>query len=158
MTHTRQPELTLERFEALVAAYGGELERFPERERARACALVLRSRDARRMLEAARALDAVLTSARAAVGPRAALESRLARIPELHAQERPLIALLPFRSRTRAFVAAAAAMLLGIAGSRVVPEEPSEATTAAVDAADVGSLAFADELFEELMMQEGELE
>lgn len=147
----------MDRFETLVAAYGGELERFPEREQARARALVLRSREARGMLEAARALDIVLASARAATMPlRPALAQRLASIPTEHAQERPLIALLPFRSRARAFMAAAAAMLLGIAGSRVVPEEPThESAPPAVDVAGVGSLAFADELFEELMNEEG---
>ena len=43
MADTKQPELSMERFEALVGAYGCDLDRFPLRERAAAKALVLRS-------------------------------------------------------------------------------------------------------------------
>ena len=152
MADTQQPELSLERFEALVAAYGGDFTRYPERERAGAEALVARSRDARRIFEAARAFDSLLQAARAELPTRLELVARLGAIPSAYTQERSVVALLPFRSRGRAWLAAAAAMLLGIAGSRVMPEETRETTT---EHADMGTLGFVDELFEELIFEGG---
>ena len=151
MADTQQPEFSLERFEALVAAYGGDFSRYPERERACAEALVARSRDARRIFEAARAFDSLLRSARAELPPRLELMARLGASPIRH-EERSVVALLPFRSRGRAWLAAAAAMLLGIAGSRVLPEEARERTT---EQADMSALGFVDELFEELVREGG---
>ena len=152
MADTQQPEVSLERFEALVAAYGGDFTRYPERERAGAEALVARSRDARRIFEAARAFDALLHSARAELPSRLELVARLGTIPSTYAQERSVVALLPFRSRGRAWLAAAAAMLLGIAGSRILPEEARDPTS---EHADMGALGFIDELFEELILEGG---
>jgi len=152
MADTQQPEFSLARFEALVAAYGGDFSRYPVRERAGAEALVARSRDARRIFEAARAFDSLLRSARAELPPRLELMARRGASPIRHAPERSVVALLPFRSRGRAWLAAAAAMLLGIAGSRVLPEEARERTT---EQADMSALGFVDELFEELVLEGG---
>ena len=160
MTDTRQPELSLERFEALVESYGGDIDRFPTRERTAARALVLRSREARRMLDAARALDAVLASTRDGL-PSAELERALLEIPRMHAQERRVPAVLPFRSRTRTLLAAAAVLVAGVWSARMLPdEEPvaalgaeDEVTTLATESevaaldADQELVAFADELW-----------
>ena len=48
MADTKEPELSLERFGALVEAYGADFERFPLRERSAAKALLLRSRAGKR--------------------------------------------------------------------------------------------------------------
>ena len=156
MADTQQPELTLERFEALVAAYGGDFARYPERERAGAEALVTRSREARRIFEAAGAFDALLRSARAELPPRMELVARLGNIPATYAQTRSVVSLLPFRTRSRAFLAAAAAVLLGVAGGRAVPAADDDALRVAE--ADVSSLGFLDELLDDLTLDEGELE
>lgn len=147
MTDTRQPELSLARFEQLVEAYGGDIDRFPLRERVAAKALVLRSQEARRVLDAARALDALLASARErASSPQ--LEAALAAIPETYVQERHKgAAILPFRSRLMAGLAAAAALALGIwSGGTGGDEELDDL----VEQAEIASVAFSDELFMEL--------
>jgi len=148
MADIRQPELSLERFEALVEAYGGDLERFPSAERGRAKALVLRSRDARRMLEAARAFDRLLEEARD-FGPSVELEQALLEIPARHGQASRGLVMLPFRSRKLAWLAAAASLLLGAFSGRALPESTASDDNA-VEQAEIVSLAFADELFEEL--------
>jgi hypothetical protein len=150
MADIRQPELSLERFEALVEAYGGDLERFPSQERARAKALVLRSRDARRLLEAAHALDVLLEDARDGA-PSIALEQALLEIPARHRQASRGVILLPFRSRKLAWLSAAAALALGAFSGRALPEGSGDET---VEQADIASLAFADELLEELGYEE----
>lgn len=160
MADTQQPELTLERFEALVAAYGGDFARYPERERAGAEALVARSREARRIFEAARALDALLRSARAELPPRMELEARLGSIPKVYAQERSVITLLPFRTRGRAVLAAAAAVLLGVMSGRALPADSAVEHAAndgqvVADQADMGMLGFLDELLDDLVLDEG---
>lgn len=147
MTDTRQPELSLERFEKLVESFGGDVDRFPARERAPAKALVLRSQEARRMLDAARALDAMLALARDG-SPSVELESALAEIPRRHVQQRPVATLLPFRSRNVGYLAAAAALLLGVL-SGVVGATESE-PSAAVESSEVAAFAFADELASDL--------
>lgn len=147
MTDTRQPELSLARFEQLVESYGGDIDRFPLRERAAAKALVLRSPEARRVLDAARALDALLASARERV-PSPKLEAALAAIPDRYPQDRlDAVTLLPFRSRVMAALAAAAALALGIwSGGTTSGDENDEL----VEQAEVASVAFGDELFLEL--------
>lgn len=157
-----QPELTLERFAALVEAYGGDVERFPERERALARALSLRSGEAHRMLEGARALDDLLVSARAdtmRLRP-VLLEEALERIPERFPQIRPPLVILPFRTPFRAALAAAAALLLGVFSERYVPATMLDDAEPGVrsEQADMGSLTFADDLFDELGASEGERE
>jgi len=156
-----QPELTLERFAALVEAYGGDVERFPERERARARALSLRSREARRMLEGARALDDLLVSARADTMrvETARLARALESIPEQFPQIRPPLVILPFRTPLRAALAAAAALLLGVFSEQLTPALGLEGEAGArTEQADMGALTFADELFEELATPEGDAE
>lgn len=147
MADIGQPELSSERFQALVEAYGGDLERFPAGERVRAKALVLRSPEARRMLEAARAFDALLEEARDA-GPDIMLSQALLEIPERHAQSSRGL-LLPFRSRKMAWLAAAASLGLGALSGQAVPAAEEETTAQA----EVTALAFADQLFEELAGQ-----
>jgi len=55
--------LTLGRFKALAASYGGDLERWPERFRREAATLTASSVAARRILEAERELDAAIAGA-----------------------------------------------------------------------------------------------
>lgn len=163
MADTKEPELSLERFGALVEAYGADFERFPVRERSAAKALLLRSRDAQRLLQAAQAFDGILASARENL-PTPELEARLDSIPERFAQERAGGRLLPFRSRQQTVLAAAAAVLLGLLGGRYAPDEaePSDTTDSAelasadsVEQTDLASLTFADDLFDDLTPQEG---
>ena len=164
MADTKQPELSLERFAALVEAYGADFERFPLHERSAAKALLLRSREARELLSAAQAFDTILAAARENL-PTPALEARLDSIPQRFAQERARPRLLPFRSRQQTVLAAAAAVLLGLLGERYAPDDTLEldATTQQVDGAsadgadqaDIASLTFADDLFDDLTPEEG---
>ncbi len=151
MADTEQPELSLERFAALVEAYGSDLERYPLRERAAAKALVLHRPEARRMLEAARALDALLVSARDERDS-LELETRLSRIPQRHRQVRVGIALLPFRSRRSAGLAAAAAVALGIVTGQFVPNATDDGDQLEPASA---SLTFADDLLQDFTSVEG---
>jgi hypothetical protein len=158
MADTKQPELSLERFGALVEAYGGDLERFPERERVPAKALVLRSREARRLLEAASTFDELLASAREHV-TRVDFETLLMRIPEQHAQQRTLISLLPFRSLGRASLAAAAAVALGLISGQLGSDTTEVASAGlSIEQAELSALTFGDELLDELTDAEGSAE
>ncbi|MEQ8435592.1 MAG: hypothetical protein RIA71_15275 [Oceanicaulis sp.] len=56
--------MTLERFSALCAAYGGDLERWPKAEREAGRALAQTTPEARDVLQQARALDGALDQAR----------------------------------------------------------------------------------------------
>lgn len=153
MADTKRPELSIERFALLVEAYGSDLERFPTQERAAAKALVLRTPEARRMLEAARALDVLLASARDAHDT-VELESALGQIPERHRQVRLGIVFLPFRSRRQAGIAAAAAVALGLLtgqfASGTATDDADEIEQASV------SLTFADGLLQDLTSVEAE--
>jgi hypothetical protein len=146
MADTEQPELSIERFQALVEAYGGDLERFPQRERARARELLRRDESAQRLVQAARAFDSVLEEARLDVSP--SLIDRLSAIPHQHAQQAPVLRLLPFHSSRQTWLAAAAAVLLGLLGGEYLDEEPLGA-----DSADISGLTFADDLFEDLTLE-----
>ncbi|HEY6876397.1 MAG TPA: hypothetical protein VI299_00175 [Polyangiales bacterium] len=152
MADTEQPELTLTRFRALVEAYGGDLERFPRREREAARALLARSDDAQHLLQAARSFDLLLAEARADVSP-AALIERLVAIPSQHAQRMPAVRLLPFHSLKQTWLLAAAALLLGVLGGGYVSHDVTS-----TEGADLSVLTFADDLFEDLTWQEGELQ
>lgn len=158
MTDTKQPEPSLERFGALVEAYGSDIERFPEPERAPAKSLVMRSREARRVLEAARAFDQLLEAARERVDC-VELESALKRIPLRHRQEASLLGLLPARSFGWASFVAAAVALLGFLSGQLgeVASEGAEVgeTSARVEQAELASFVFSDELFSELTSEEG---
>jgi len=164
MADTKQPELSLERFAALVEAYGAEFDRFPLHERTAAKALLLRSREARELLSAAQAFDGILAAARENL-PTPELEARLDDIPQRFAQERVRPRLLPFRSRQQTALAAAAAVLLGLLGEHYAPDDALELDSSAqwVDSTsddgatstDIASLTFADDLFDDLTPQEG---
>lgn len=164
MADTKEPELSLERFGALVEAYGADFERFPVRERSAAKALLLRSREAQRLLQAAQAFDDILASARENL-PTVELEARLDSIPERFLQERTGGRLLPFRSRQQTVLAAAAAVLLGLLGGRYAPDaavDPSNGADSTeltnedgAEQTDFASLTFADDLFDDLAPQEG---
>jgi hypothetical protein len=71
-----KPALSPERFSALAAAYGGDLRRWPEPERAAAQAMAQASALARAQLDEESALDAVLDGARVAA-PSMALRRRI---------------------------------------------------------------------------------
>jgi hypothetical protein len=148
MADTEQPELSIERFQALVEAYGGDLERFPQRERAGARELLRRDAAAQRLVQAARAFDLVLEEARLDVSP--ALLERLSAIPRQHAQGASVVRLLPFRSAKQTWLAAAAAVVLGLLGE-YASDQPS------YDGADLSALTFADDLFDDLALQEGDV-
>jgi hypothetical protein len=148
MADTEQPELSLARFQALVEAYGGDVERFPQRERAGARELLRRDELAQRLVQAAHAFDAVLEEARLDLSP--ALVEKLSAIPSQYAQSAPVLRLLPFRSARQTWLAAAAAVLLGLLGE-YASEEPSH------DSADISALTFADDLFDDLASQEGDV-
>jgi hypothetical protein len=163
MADTKEPELSLERFGALVEAFGADFERFPLRERSAAKALLLRSREAQQLLLAAQAFDGILASARENL-PTVELEARLDTIPERFVQERAGGRLLPFRSRQQTVLAAAAAVLLGLLGGGYAPDgaaEPNTPDSAQLTSAesaeqtDIASLTFADDLFDDLAPQEG---
>lgn len=153
MPDTEQPELGIERLKALVEAYGGDVERFPQRERAAARELLARSESARRLLEAARAFDDVLEQARLDVSP--ALLERLSSIPRRHAQQVSVVRLLPFRSARQTWLAAAAAVLLGLLGGEYASDELASSDDVA--SADISALTFADDLFGDLTVQEGDV-
>ncbi|HEX5657225.1 MAG TPA: hypothetical protein VFX59_08515 [Polyangiales bacterium] len=147
MADTEQPELSIERFQALVEAYGGDVERFPLRERAGARELLRRDAAAQRLVQAARAFDSVLEEARLDVSP--AVIDKLSAIPHQYKQNAPVLRLLPFRSARQTWLAAAAAVLLGLV-REYASDEP------AVDSADISALTFADDLFDDLT-QEGDV-
>lgn len=158
MADIEQPELTLERFRALVEAYGGNLERFPARERAAARELLARSESARQLVEAASAFDQVLADARADSQVSSDVYERFGRIPSQHSQRTPVLRLLPFRSPKQTWLLAAAAVLLGVLGGGY--DAVSGASKGSVDSAqaEIASLAFADDLFDDLSVQEGDLQ
>jgi hypothetical protein len=77
--------LDLERFKELLAAYGARLERFPERERPAARALLASSEAARSLARAESTLDDVFAAApAAALSP--SLARKLAELPIRHAR------------------------------------------------------------------------
>ncbi|MDB4972924.1 MAG: hypothetical protein JWN48_1265 [Myxococcaceae bacterium] len=158
MPGTKQPELSIERFGALVEAYGGNLDRFPERERTAAKALALRSKEAQELLAAARVFDSLLASARDDL-PSVELEQTLARIPERFTQQRSSARLLPFRTHARAGFAAAAAVLLGLLSGQLATGEDSassDETALSSAQADIAQVSFGDELFNDLTGYAGE--
>jgi len=85
MSHT---SIDLERLGTLLDAYGGDPERWPDRERADALALLARSADARRLHEQALRLDAVLDALPAAA-PSPELEERIVAAARATAQDAP---------------------------------------------------------------------
>lgn len=155
MADTEQPELSLERFRALVEAYGGDLERFPKSEREAARELLQRSDSARALVDAARTFDQLLFDARHDTAPSALIE-RLGQIPAQHTQRGRVVRLLPFSGK-QTWLLAAAAVLLGVLGGNY---SDSELSASVLDNApsDISSLAFADDLYDDLTTSEGELQ
>jgi hypothetical protein len=122
--------MTLERFTAMVDAYGATPERWPEAERAGALALLAQSSDARTLRDAAAALDTMLDRAPPAT-PDAELERRvLARTPRAK--------VAPLRPRRRTGLVAAVA--LAAAASLAVWLVRRPAQTPALDPAVVAEL------------------
>ena len=72
--------MSLERFAALVEAYGGDLDRWPEAERFAAISFAGRSEEARTLLSDAHGLDFLLSRLDAPPVPSAALRERVAEL------------------------------------------------------------------------------
>ena len=101
-------DMTLDRFAALLDAYGADPARWPDAERAGAHALLDRSAEARARRDAAAALDALRD--RAAAAPSSALAARiLAQAPPA-----PRAKVVRLRARVAAAVGLAAAASLAI--------------------------------------------
>jgi hypothetical protein len=99
--------MTLDRFAVLLEAYGADPARWPDAERAAACALLDRSSEARARRDAAAALDALLDRA-AAVEPSSTLAARIL----AQAPRRPKV--IRLRARVGAAVGLAAAASLAL--------------------------------------------
>ena len=100
-------DMTLDRFAALLEAYGADPARWPDAERAAARALLERSSEARMRRDAAAALDALLDRAATAQPSSALAERILARAPA-----RPKV--IRLRARVVAAVGLAAAASLAL--------------------------------------------
>lgn len=114
-----------ERFEHLLAAYGGDFRRWPAEERAAAAAFAAQDADAAAALTAAKALDEALDHARATPGDTSLLAARvLAQAP------RP-----PPWLDKRAMLALAACAVLGVmlgyGGGLMAPVDVDDAYFAA---------------------------
>lgn len=82
--------MNIERLRALLDAYGGSIERWPQNERAAAQAFIESSEDARRLLRNATALDRVLDAAETLPTTRGLEERILATFPEHPRKRWPL--------------------------------------------------------------------
>jgi hypothetical protein len=116
--------ITLERFKDLVAAYGADPARWPERERVAALGLLERSGKARRLMDEAQAIDRLLDlSPTVAVTPE--LQSRI--LAQLHPRASSasvagfLAALLPGRPAWLPAAALMASLALGLAVGTFAP-------------------------------------
>ena len=156
MADTEQPELTLERFRSLVEAYGSDLERFPSRERAAARQLLVRSDSARKLVEARHVRPGAGGRARGLGHAFDGVDGETRADPRQHAQRTPVLRLLPFRSPKQTWLLAAAAVLLGVLGGGY--DAVSSSSSVDTAQADIVSLAFADDLFDDLSVQEGDLQ
>lgn len=114
-----------ERFDQLLAAYGGDLGRWPAEDRTAAAAFAAQDADAAAALKEAAALDRVLDSAREDAPDTSALTARiLAQAPRA----------LPWLDRRAMFALAACAVfgvVLGYGGGLLAPAEVDEAYFAA---------------------------
>jgi hypothetical protein len=102
-------DLTIERFTALLEAYGADPARWPDAERAGAHVLLERSAEARARRDAAAALDGLLDRAATTQPSRALAERILAQAPRA-----PRAKVVPMRARGAAVVGLAAAASLAI--------------------------------------------
>lgn len=144
--------LELERFRALVEAYGGRFELWPEDERELGRALLLESAEARALVRAEADLDARL-AAELAPEPSPELWRRLNEIPARVPQRRPFWRLRGFWIPAVGWALAAAigfgwgleaapldASLLG-ADSEAVTSDTTAGDSPALDTDDLGALA-----------------
>lgn len=167
---TMDKEITLERFKAIVDAYGASAERWPPSERKGALALLAASPEARACLAEASALDGLLANSPAGA-PSAELIERL-----VAARPRPALASAPSR-KSRGFFgdllaavwpygspalptgALAASIMLGVALGSVseISVLDDSQTVLASDETETGdrliSLALADVTWPEEWMQ-----
>jgi anti-sigma factor RsiW len=157
--------ITLERLRALVDAYGANLGRIPETERAACQALLEHSDAARALWEEAKMLDGLLSHAPSELEPSARLLASLKALPERTPQGGTLVTLLPRRTWAFASLAAAAALVLGVFSgreSRLQTSDESarvELTSSDGDTlSELGALALADELMTDLDQLEGDAE
>jgi hypothetical protein len=113
--------MNLERFTAIVEAYGGSPERWPEAERAAAAALMKSSPEAQRLADEAEGLDSLLDLPDTAPVTRELQERLLARAPK--AGERGAISVRSAFDWSRWIPAAAVAcsLALGIVTGTQVP-------------------------------------
>jgi hypothetical protein len=138
--------MSLERFEALVDAYGAQSDRWPDEERSSALALLSDSAPAQQALHGATALDDLLDNLlddAPVEEPSAALRRQiLAAAPErqptwLERLDRLSEQLWPFTPRWQPATGLAAAAAFGIVVGPMVPD-----TAAASEPVDVAELAF----------------
>ena len=134
--------MSIDRYRALLAAYGARLELWPADERDAAQALLDSSAEARELSREEAGLDALFASA-AAPALSAGLSCKLAELPVAEPQPRKL---WPFRRTWVPALAWAAAAALGIGLGSVAPDpEGGEAATAdTAEAANAASDEAAD--------------
>ena len=131
-----EPTMTLVRFSELVDAYGSDVERWPEAERAGALALMTASAEAQQLLVEARCLDALLAAPEPLeLSPRLAAAVRT--IPALHTRARHTLGLgwWPFGSLWRPLVGFTASAVCGVlSGWMSLASETSTAIEPTVEA------------------------
>jgi hypothetical protein len=132
--------LSIERYRALLAAYGARLELWPADERDAARALLESSAEARELSREEAGLDALFASAEAPALS-AGLSRKLAELPVAEPQPRKL---WPFRRTWVPALAWAAAAVLGIALGSVAPD-PEGAEAATADTAEAAANAASDD-------------
>jgi len=109
-----------ERFEHLLAAYGGDFRRWPAQERASAAAHAAQNAEAAAALKQAQTLDRALDDARGEVGDISALAARiLAAAPRAESW-------LGRRARLALAACAVFGVLLGYGGGLMAPAAASE--------------------------------
>ena len=139
--------LSLERFRALLAAYGARTELWPETERAAALLLCEASAEARSLLAAEAGLDAHLASGAVPPEPAPDFLRRLNEVPLRAPQKR---ALWPFRNAWIPAFSWALAAVVGLGwGLQSAPFESDDSASpsvAAVDSATPSTLTADDDL------------
>jgi len=129
--------LSLERFRALLSAYGGRSELWPEAERAAAQALCAGSAEARALLAVEAELDAQLSSVAVPPEPGPELWRRLNEVPLRAPQKRVW---WPFRSAWIPAFAWALSAVVGVGwGLESAPLDSEDATSASVATADAAT-------------------
>jgi hypothetical protein len=114
------PDLDLDRFQAILGAYGASPDRWPGAERTRALSLLAHSADAKRIHAAAGRLDSVLDSA-APPPPDAAFAERIRGLP----RHKPEAASAVRASGFAALARISAVVLVGLVGVAIGLAIPS---------------------------------